>query len=198
MWTIFWSTVLLACTGTLFLRIAGRKSISQMTIPQLVILLALGTLLGSEVSGKGLAKTILSLGTFVMLLVVFEWVSLRWNRAETALKGKTVPVIEQGQLLLSNMRKLRLTVDDLEKRLRMAGISRIEDVKTGTIEDNGELGYELFPDLKPVTKRDLEALLKTYFPQISVQMASNETTEKESIFPEITTDSQHTSNNSLQ
>ncbi len=27
----------------------------------------------------------------------------------------------------------------------MAGISRINDVKSGTIEANGELGYELMP-----------------------------------------------------
>jgi len=49
MWTIFWYTILLACVATLFLRIAGRKSISQMSVPQLVILLTIGAVIGSEV-----------------------------------------------------------------------------------------------------------------------------------------------------
>lgn len=56
MWTIFWSTIFLACMGTLFLRIAGRKSISQMTIPQIIILLSIGTVLGTQVSGKGMKE----------------------------------------------------------------------------------------------------------------------------------------------
>ncbi|WP_217558593.1 DUF421 domain-containing protein [Paenibacillus sp. GbtcB18] len=164
MWTIFWYTILLACVATLFLRIAGRKSISQMSVPQLVILLTIGAVIGSEVSGKGMPKTILTLGTFIAFLVVTEWITLRWDRAETILKGKSVPVIQEGKLVVPNLRKLRISVDDLEKRLRMAGISRIEDVKTGTIESNGELGYELTSDAKPVTRGDLEDLFQMYFP----------------------------------
>ncbi|MFD7522068.1 DUF421 domain-containing protein [Paenibacillus chitinolyticus] len=143
MWTIFWYTILLTCVATLFLRIAGRKSISQMSVPQLVILLTIGAVIGSEVSGKGMPKRILALGTFIAFLVVTEWVTLRWDCAETILKGKALPVIQEGKLIVPNLRKLRISVDDLEKRLRMAGISRIEDVKTGTIESNRELGYEL-------------------------------------------------------
>lgn len=181
MWTILWSTILLACIGTLFLRIAGRKSISQMTIPQIMILLAIGTVLGSEVSGKGMMKSILALGTFISFLIVIEWVTLRSNRMESIFKGKSVLVIHDGKLVINNLRKLRLTVDDLEKRLRMAGISHIEDVKAGTIENNGEFGYELYPEAKPVTFKDMEQMLKTYFPQPIIDTSVN----KENIFSEI-------------
>jgi uncharacterized membrane protein YcaP (DUF421 family) len=66
------------------------------------------------------------------------------------------------------MKSLRLTVDDLEKRLRMEGIPRIEDVKTGTIEDNGELGYELMSYAKPVTMGELERLLKANLPHFTI------------------------------
>ncbi|MFF2154865.1 DUF421 domain-containing protein [Paenibacillus chitinolyticus] len=181
MWTIFWYTILLACVATLFLRIAGRKSISQMSVPQLVILLTIGAVIGSEVSGKGMPKTILALGTFIAFLVVTEWVTLRWDRAETILKGKAVPVIQEGKLVVPNLRKLRISVDDLEKRLRMAGISRIEDVKTGTIESNGELGYELTSNAKPVTRGDLEDLFQMYFSQDKTHLS----TEKKNIFSEV-------------
>ncbi|MGG4217868.1 YetF domain-containing protein [Paenibacillus jamilae] len=165
MWIMVWSTILLACIGTLFLRIAGRKSISQMTIPQVMILLAIGTVLGTEVSGKGMTNTILALGTFILFLIVVEWVTLRSNRIESILKGKSVSVIHEGKLEIDNLRRLRVSVDDLKKRLRMVGISNIEDVKSGTIENNGELGYELYPEAKPVTKKDMELMLKAYLPQ---------------------------------
>jgi len=155
-----------------------------MTIPQIKILLAVGTVLGSQVSDKGMMKTILALGTFISFLIVVEWVTLRSNRMESILKGKSVSVIQEGKLEINNLRRLRMSVDDLEKRLRMAGISHIEDVKSGTIENNGELGYELYPEAKPVTKRDMERMLKAYFPQPEMLSAG-----AESIFSEVQTGS---------
>lgn len=174
MWMIFWSTIFLACVGTLFLRIAGRKSISQMTIPQIIILLSIGTVLGTQVSGKGMKETILALAVFIGFLILVEWITLRSNFLESILKGKSVSVIREGKLDTTNLRKLRISVDDLEKRLRMAGISRVEDVKSGTIENNGELGYELYPEAAPVTRRDLQRMFEAYFPNPETESLSGE------------------------
>ncbi len=182
MWTVFWKSLVLASMGTLILRIGGRKSISQMNIPQLAVIISLGTILGGEVSGKGLGKSILGAATFVGFLMVVEWIALRWNRAEIALNGVSIPVISEGKLLVDNLKSIRLSVDDLEKRLRMAGIERIEDVKIGTIENNGEFGYQLMPQAKPVTVGDLERILKANFPQIIIPHSPN----TDNIFNEIT------------
>lgn len=175
MWTVFWESLVLAFFGTLILRIGGRKAVSEMTIPQFAILLTIGAVLGSEVSGKGLAESILATATFVGFLVLSEWIGLKWDGAETVLQGKSVPVIVEGQVQINNLKKLRLTVDDLEKRLRLAGISRITDVKTGTMEVNGQFGYELMEHARPVTMGDLERLLK------GMEAAS----EKKDIFTEV-------------
>lgn len=181
MWTVFWQSILLASAGILILRIGGRKSISQMSIPQLVIIISLGTILGGEVSGKGIGKSLLGAATFVGFLMVIEWITLRWNRAEIALKGESVPVISEGELLTDNLKSLRLSVDDLEKRLRMAGINKIEDVKSGTIENNGELGYQLMPHARPVTMGDLEKIMKVNFPQAIIPNLANQ----DNIFTEV-------------
>ncbi|MBT2656025.1 DUF421 domain-containing protein [Bacillus sp. ISL-18] len=181
MWTYFWEAILFASAGTLILRLGGRKSISQMTVPQLAIIISLGTILGGEVAGKGVANSILAAATFVGFLVVTEWISLRWNRVEKVLKGEAVPVISEGKLLLDNLRTLRISVDDLEKRLRMAGINRIEDVQAGTIENNGELGYSLMPNARPVTMGDLERILKANFSQNNIANSNN----KDDIFNEV-------------
>lgn len=61
------------------------------------------------------------------------------------------------------MNKLRLTVDQLEMRLRNQGISKIEDLKTATLEPNGQLGYELKEDAKPLTVREFKQLMNEYF-----------------------------------
>lgn len=52
-------------------------------------------------------------------------------------------------------------------RLRNAGISTIKDVKTATIEPNGQLGYELQEDAKPLTVGDFKQLMALYMPSFS-------------------------------
>ncbi|WNQ10477.1 DUF421 domain-containing protein [Paenibacillus aurantius] len=184
MWTIIGSSLVLAVAGVILLRLAGRKSIAQMAPPQITILLMIGTVLGSEVGGKGVRYSLAAVAVFVVFLTGLEWLTVHWNRAETLLKGKAVTVIQEGRLLTRNLEILRISVDDLEKRLRMAGLSRIEDIKNGTIEDNGELGYELFPHARPLTLADMEKLLEQRFPMSRRQ---GEEPAQKNLFTEITT-----------
>lgn len=183
MWKIIGVSLLMACIGTVILRLSGRKSISQMSVPQLAVIISLGTILGGEMSGKGLGKTILAVLSFVGFLVVTEWITMKSNRAEKVLKGMAIPVISDGRILVDQLKGLRMTVDDLEKRLRIAGIERVEDIQTGTIESNGDFGYLLMPHARPVTMGDLERILRESFPQASMPMSEKE----DQIFNEVIT-----------
>ncbi len=74
--------------------------------------------------------------------------------------GKATPVIRDGRVISANLRKLRMSVDQLEARLRENAISSLSDVKkSATIEMSGQLGYELVRDAKPVTVGELELIL---------------------------------------
>ncbi|KXH81887.1 hypothetical protein [Sporosarcina sp. HYO08] len=46
---LIWQTALIIVVGTLLLRIAGRKTISQMTLAETILMISIGTLL---ISGK--------------------------------------------------------------------------------------------------------------------------------------------------
>ncbi|WP_334074650.1 MULTISPECIES: YetF domain-containing protein [Paenibacillus] len=51
----------------------------------------------------------------------------------------------------------------MEINLRQAGIQWHSDVKTATIDPNGQLGYELIEDAGPVTLKQMRDLLDQYF-----------------------------------
>lgn len=72
-------------------------------------------------------------------------------------------------------------MDQLEMRLRQQGISNITDVKTATLEPNGQLGYELMRHAKPVTIGELEKLLG----HLIQSNQPNPTDQKITIFDEI-------------
>lgn len=182
--TLIWQTILIFIVGTFYLRISGRKTISQMTIPQTVLVIAIGTLLIDPVTRKGFWATFFLAGILVLSLILTEYIQLKFDKAETVISGKAVPVIENGALLVANMKKLRLTVDKLEERLRQVGITSIEDVQYATIESNGQLGYTLKPEKQPATKEDIQNLIALI--QTGQTLETNNET-KQNIFVETIT-----------
>ncbi|MGP0584447.1 DUF421 domain-containing protein [Paenibacillus timonensis] len=154
-----WKSVLLALVGMVLLRLAGRKSISQMTVATTVIMISIGTTIVQPIANHELWKAIGSATLFIICLIILEYLQVKWDGLERLMSGRALPIIQNGQLLTGNLRKMRLTVDHLEVRLRQLGIKNIADVKTATLETNGQIGYELMEHARPVTIGDLERIL---------------------------------------
>jgi len=70
---LVWKSLLIFIVGTFLLRLGGRKAISQMTIPQVVIMIAIGTLLIQPVSGYDLWTTFVIAGP----VFLFMWQTKR-------------------------------------------------------------------------------------------------------------------------
>lgn len=172
-WAFVWKSALLITVGVLLLRTSGRKSISQMTIAQTVVMISIGSIIIQPIIETSVWKTIGASTIFILFLILMEFLELKFNWFEKFLSGKSIVVIEDGQLLHTNMKKIRLSVDALEMRLRQLGISSIQDIKTATIEVNGQLGFELKRHARPVTIGDLEQLFGELLKQQSTQPKSN-------------------------
>lgn len=154
-----WKSFLIFFVGTLILRFGGRKSISQMTISQTIVMIGLGSLLVQPIADKGLLITFGAAFVLVILMVISEYSQVKVDFLETFISGKAVTVIDNGVTNIKNLKKLRLTIDKLETRLRQAGIASIDDVKHATVEVSGQLGYELKDNKKPLTREDFILLM---------------------------------------
>ncbi|MBM7583632.1 uncharacterized membrane protein YcaP (DUF421 family) [Bacillus pakistanensis] len=153
-----WKAVLIVIAGTFLLRIAGRKSISQMTLAQTVIMVGIGSLLIQPVAGKSIWTTIAVGAILILTLIVLEYAQLKSDNVEKLITGKAKILIENGNINEKNLRKLRFTVDQLEMKLRQQNVSKINDVKYATLEPNGQVGYELKQEAQPVTKQEFQLL----------------------------------------
>ncbi|BAQ10649.1 membrane protein [Bacillus sp. OxB-1] len=158
--SLIWQVILILVVGIFLLRLSGRKSISQMTIAQTVIMISIGTLLIQPVTSKSVWTTIVVAGVLIGTMLVIELLQLKWDGAEGLITGRSTVVIEGGRLQEENLRKLRLSVDQLEMHLRQKGIGKITDVQWATIEPSGQLGYQLADRKKPATKEDVDRLLQ--------------------------------------
>jgi uncharacterized membrane protein YcaP (DUF421 family) len=158
-WVLVWQTVGIIVFGTILFRIGGRKSISQMTITQVVIMVGIGSLLIQPLTGYGYWVTLGVATILIACMIILEYLEFKFNGIELLATGKAVVVIQQGQLVERGMDKLRLTTDRLEMRLRQAGIANITDVEWATLEVSGNLGYTLKPQKQPATKEDIADIL---------------------------------------
>jgi uncharacterized membrane protein YcaP (DUF421 family) len=192
-----WKAVIIILGGTFLLRFAGRKSISQMTLAQTVIMIGIGSLLIQPVAGKNIWVTLGVGAVLVATLVVMEFAQLKSDKVEKFITGKSKVVVENGVLVEKNLRKMRLTVDQLEMKLRQSNVSKISDVRWATLEPNGQLGYMLMPEAQPITNKqfemlqqDIQMIKQLLNPLLSGQ--SNQQTqenEEQNIFKEVDTKS---------
>jgi uncharacterized membrane protein YcaP (DUF421 family) len=155
---LLWKAVLIVTGGTLLLRVAGRKSISQMTLAQVVIMIGLGSLLVQPIVGKSVWSTLTVGLILVLTLVVMEYIQIKNDSLEKFITGRSKVVIHNGTLQQDTLKKLRLTVDQLEMKLRQSQVSDISHVQYATLEPNGQLGIILKKNKQPAVKEDIEQL----------------------------------------
>ncbi|WP_431803398.1 DUF421 domain-containing protein [Halobacillus andaensis] len=153
-----WKAIVVVVGGVLILRSAGRKSISQLTVAQTVMMIAVGSLIIQPVGDRNIWITMAITFLMVLTLLSIEYVVLRSNTLETLIYGKSLLVVENGQINEANLKKLRLTVDMLEVRMRQQNIKHFSNLQWATIEPNGQLGYMLKPDKDYATKEDIQML----------------------------------------
>lgn len=142
-------------------------------------MVGIGSLLIQPIAGKSIIETLLVALLFTLLMVITEYLEVKFDVLETFFSGKAVIVIENGTLNIKNIRKLRMTVDRLETRLRQNGVSSIEDVKSATIEVSGQLGYELKDEKKPITKEDFITIM-SQISEVKKLMEGNQMTKAQS------------------
>ncbi|GAB3048808.1 DUF421 domain-containing protein [Virgibacillus ainsalahensis] len=185
-----WKAVIIILGGTFLLRIAGRKSISQMTLAQTVIMIGIGSLLIQPIAGENVWVT-LGVGLILVLtLVIMELLQIKGDFFENLITGKSKVLIENGVIQEKNLRNLRMTVDQLETNLRVNNVKRISDVEWATLEPNGQVGFVLKQEAQPVTKKELQQLterIEQLLHQSTLTNASNPLPpeEQEDIFAEI-------------
>ncbi|MBP2080068.1 DUF421 domain-containing protein [Oceanobacillus polygoni] len=176
-WHLIWKSVIMIIGGTFLLRIAGRKSISQMTLTQTVIMIGIGSLLIQPIAGEDIWSTLFVGLILVLTLVVMEFLQIKGDLFENIITGKSKVLIINGSLQEKNLKKLRMTVDQLEMELRVQNVQRMEDVQWATLEPNGQVGLLLKEEAQPVTKKEfkqLTALMEDLKRELNQQTQYNE------------------------
>jgi uncharacterized membrane protein YcaP (DUF421 family) len=106
-------------------RTVGRRELSSMEPFDLILLVVIGDLVqqGVTQSDYSLTGATTVLVTMSVLVVVTAWLSFRFARLRPLLEGEPTLLIADGELLTRNLRRERMTVDELRAEARLQSIS---------------------------------------------------------------------------
>lgn len=155
-------TILLYAFVVLAVRLMGKRQISEMQPSELVI-----TLIVSEIASIPMQNTsqpLLSGIIPVMVLVALEIAAsvlmMKSGKFRKMMCGSPIVVIRDGKILQNEMRRLRLTTEDLCVQLRQQDIFSIEDVQYCIVETNGKVSVLEKPQRRTPSADDLKVKIK--------------------------------------
>jgi uncharacterized membrane protein YcaP (DUF421 family) len=121
-------------------RVAGRRTLSEMTTFDFVLLLIIGeatepVLLGDDSSIVHAALVII---TLLFLNIAMSLIKERFKFMEKLMDGVPTIIVEHGRLMQERMNTARVSRDDvMEAARRMHGIERLDQIKYAIVEVSG-------------------------------------------------------------
>ena len=138
---VIFRTSLLYAALILSIRLMGKRQVGQMEPSEFVVTMLLANL--ASIPMEDLERPVWH-GLACMGLVLaaerfVSWLCLKHVPLRRILCGKPVILIDNGKLLYDNLRRTRVTLDELSGHLRELGILEIDRVQFVILETNGSI-----------------------------------------------------------
>jgi uncharacterized membrane protein YcaP (DUF421 family) len=136
--TVFVFVLILVVT-----RAVGRRELSSMEPFDLILLVVIGDLVqqGVTQSDYSLTGTTTVIVTMACLVVATAYLSFRFKRLRPVLEGEPTLLIAEGEILSRNLRRQRMTVEEIRAEARQQSIGDLADVRYAVLETNGRISF---------------------------------------------------------
>jgi uncharacterized membrane protein YcaP (DUF421 family) len=124
-------------------RTIGRRELSSLEPFDLVLLVVMGDLIQQGVTQDDYSITsiVLVVGTFTVLQVAVSYLNFRIPRLRPVLKGEPIVVMQHGEPIERNMRRERLTMEEIQTEARIQQAGPLSDIDWVVLEPNGSLSF---------------------------------------------------------
>ena len=124
-------------------RAVGRRELSSMEPFDMILLVVIGDLVqqGVTQSDYSLTGATTVIATLALMTVFTAWLSFRVRRLRPILEGDPIVIVADGEVLERNLRRQRMTVDEVEAEARLQQIESLDDVRFAVLETNGKISF---------------------------------------------------------
>jgi len=122
-------------------RIVGRRQLSQLEPFDLILLVVIGDLVqqGVTQSDESVTGALIVIATIALLSGAVSWISFRSRTLRLLTEGEPIVLVQDGRVIERNMRRERITREDIEEQARQQQIASVSDLRWAILEDDGRI-----------------------------------------------------------
>jgi uncharacterized membrane protein YcaP (DUF421 family) len=127
----------------LLTRIVGRRELNTLEPFDLILLVTIGDLVQQGVTQNDFSVTglMLAVGTIALLTVLFSYLPWRFRRLRPILEGVPVILIQDGNVIEKNLRRNRLTQEEIAAEARTQQIDSFDRIRWAVLETSGKISF---------------------------------------------------------
>ncbi len=141
----------------ILMRLMGKQQVAELTFFDYVVGITIGSIAStlSVQINQNTTATLVGMAIWTILPILLAYLSLKSVWIRKVVEGEATIVMANGKVLEKNLKKIRLTIDDLVSQLRTQGVFNMADVEFALFEPNGRLSIQKKSQKQPVTPSDL-------------------------------------------
>ncbi len=149
-------TIILYLVLIAVIRLMGKRQIGQMEPAEFVVTMLVANLAAIPMQDGAipLFSGFIPIVTVLGVELILSHLSLKSIVIRKMLCGKPVILIENGNIMQQNLRKTRVTMDELTCHLREKDVLDITTVQYAIMETDGSLSVFPYPQERPATVRE--------------------------------------------
>ncbi len=152
------------------LRVSGKRTLAKMNAFDLVVTVALGSILATILLSRdvSLAEGMLAFVVLIALQYVIAWLSVRSAAVGRLVKSEPTLLLYRGAFLPGALRRERVTEGEVRAAIRGSGIASLGDVRAVVLETDGSLSV-----VPPPTSGDASVLAEVGgYPAMDAQVSA--------------------------
>ena len=163
-------TIILYLVLIFVIRLMGKRQIGQMEAPEFVVTMLVANLASIPMQDGGipLFSGVVPILTVLGMELALSGLIMRSVFVRKLFCGKPVILIREGKILQDNLRRTRVTLDELMGHLRQKDVLQIQNVQYAILETDGNLSVFLFPEHQPPSAQEANIAVKQQYLPVTI------------------------------
>ncbi|WP_438495489.1 DUF421 domain-containing protein [Paenibacillus sp. IHBB 3054] len=154
---VIWRTIFAVVVLFFLTKLLGKRQVSQLSFFEYITGITVGSLAAyiSLDTDKTWHLGLIALIVWVAFSLGIEYLQIKSKKARDFIDFKSTVLIKDGKILEDNMKKERLTTDELLEELRKKDVFKLADVEFAIMESDGAINVLLTRENQALTPKDM-------------------------------------------
>jgi uncharacterized membrane protein YcaP (DUF421 family) len=138
-------------------KLIGKRQLSKMTFFDYTVGIAIGEIAGFMATDQNAKVThgIIAFTIYALFPIGLAWFAMKSKFIRNIVESRATVLIKNGKIMEDNLKKERMTSEELMEHLRLKNAFRLADVEFAMMEGNGQISVLLKKQNQPITPKHL-------------------------------------------